>query len=345
MKTLALLVSLALTSACGGTSEDTAAPDPVATVRTASATRGATSDELTVYGAAEAGSGAARALTTQAEAIVAQIIAPNGTAVRAGQTIAILRPSATTILDAIRANSDATTANAALSRAQRLRADGLVSDADVETARAAATAANATRASIGTRNGTLTLRATVSGTVQRLTAKTGDLIAAGTTVATIATGGDLRARFGVDPAVAQRVHSGQPIKLFTVNGTSTASTSVLGIDPQVDATTRLASIYARVPAGLGIGAGESLRARIALAQTVNGITIPYAALFDDGGRSYVYVVTGGVAKARDVSPGSSEGDRIRIVKGLAAGERVVTEGGTAVEDGMKVREDGAKAAK
>jgi RND family efflux transporter MFP subunit len=336
------LVPLALLTACGGAAtEEAAAPEPTATVRTAPATLGATSDELAVYGAAEAGSGHERAMTIQAEAIVTRILVPNGTAVGAGQVVAILRPSATSQLDAVKASSDAVAANAALARAQRLRADGLVSDADVETARAAAVSANATRRSVGQRNGTLVLRAPAAGTVQNLTAKTGDLIAAGTTVATIATGGDLRARFGVDPAVAQRVHPGQPIKLSAVGNGDAVTTNVVGVDPQVDATTRLASVYARVPAGLGIGAGEPLRGSIALGQTSGGITIPYAALLDDGGRSYVYVVSGGVAKARDVSPGNSAGDRIQIVKGLRSGERVVTEGGTALEDGMKVTEDGA----
>jgi len=45
-----------------------------------------------------------------------------------------------------------------------------------------------------------------------------------------------------------------------------------------------------------------------------------------------------VARSRDVSPGNSSGDRVQILKGLQPGEKVVTEGGTALEDGMKVAE-------
>ena len=43
-------------------------------------------------------------------------------------------------------------------------------------------------------------------------------------------------------------------------------------------------------------------------------------------------------------PGSSSGDRIAILRGLNVRERVVTEGGTALEDAMKVREDANTAA-
>jgi multidrug efflux pump subunit AcrA (membrane-fusion protein) len=49
-------------------------------------------------------------------------------------------------------------------------------------------------------------------------------------------------------------------------------------------------------------------------------------------------VRNGVARRVDVSPGNSSGDSIQILKGLNPGDRVVTEGGTALEDGMKVNE-------
>jgi RND family efflux transporter MFP subunit len=349
------LAPLALLASCGGAADNAAsneagaadAPAPVAAVRTALASQGATSDTIALYGVAEAGGESQRALTVQAEATLSRILAPNGTAVRAGQVVAVLTPSATTRSDAVKAGSDAAAANAALARAIRLRKDGLVSDADVETARAAAVSANALRASTAQRNGTLVLRAPVSGTVQNLTARPGDLIAAGTAVATIGALGDLRARFGVDPAMAARIHPGQPVEITPINAATKILSSVSGVDPQVDATTRLASVFTRVPGDQGVGAGEPLRATIGVGGTSQGITIPYSALLDDGGRSYVFVVEGGVAKSRDVSPGNSAGDRIQILKGLQPGERVVTEGGTALEDGMKVREDvpGAAVAK
>ncbi|HYZ47347.1 MAG TPA: efflux RND transporter periplasmic adaptor subunit, partial [Sphingomonas sp.] len=139
MKTIMALAPLALLAACsGGAAEEGEPPAPTATVRTATATLGATSDTVSAYGLAEAGPGGQHALTVQTEARLAEIIAPTGTAVRAGQVVAVLRPTPASQLDVAKANSDAAAANAALARAQRLRADGLVSDADVETARAAA---------------------------------------------------------------------------------------------------------------------------------------------------------------------------------------------------------------
>ncbi len=328
--TLALmLVACGAPQAAAPPGED----EPVALVRTAAAALGSTSDALTLYGAAEAGPGGERSVITAREAILVSILAPTGTSVGAGTAIATFAPSATSRADAARAASDVAVASAALARAQRLRADGLMSNADVEAARGALNTARASQTAAS--GAAATVRAPVAGTVQALTARPGDQLAAGTVVATIAVSGERRARFGIDPAVAARVRPGQPIRLEAIDGSSPIDATVIGVDPQVDPATRLASVFARV---VGVGVGQPLRARIAVGATATGITIPYAALLDDGGKSYVFVADKGVAHKRDVSPGSTAGDRIAILRGLNPGERVVTEGGTALEDGMKLRE-------
>lgn len=341
MKHWTLVVALLL-AGCGAGGDDAsngdATPSPVAQVRTAVAVADTSDGTVSVYGEAEPGPASMHALTVPAEAIVATIAAPTGTAVSAGQAVATLRPSPATRAAIAKAASDARLADAAYARARRMRADGLMSDADVETARAAAASAEATLANLGITGAVLTLRAPVAGTVQGLTAKPGDQLAPGTTLATIGARGDVRARFGIDPSLATRVHAGEAIHVALLDGSHDASVPVTGVDPLLDPTTRLASVYVRLPAGFGVNAGTPLRATIATGPAQAGVSIPYAALLDDGGRSYVFVVRGGLAKSVDVSPGSSASDRIQILKGIRPGDRVVVEGGTALEDGMKVTE-------
>lgn len=335
---------LVLLAACGGGAPDEEKkPEATAQVHTAPASMASSGNDVSVYGTAEAGPGGARAIIAPAEAIVTTVNAPTGTSVGAGQVVVTLRPSPATRIEIARNASDLAIASAAYQRAVRMRADGLVSNADVETARGAFAAAGATSRNLGIRGGVATVRAPGGGTVQGLTVKPGDQVAAGATIASIGAVGDVRARFGVDPALARRIHPGQPISISMMDGSHAATVSVVGVDPQVDPATRLASVYARVPAGSGFGAGEPLRATLAVGASSTGVSIPYAALLDDGGKSYVFVVKGGVAKAQNVSPGNSSGDRIQILKGLNPGDKVVTEGGTALEDGMKVAE--AEAAK
>lgn len=324
--------------AAGTDSEAAAAADaPVAEVRVASAQLGTNSGSVTAYGATEAGPGATQSVVAPAEAIVVSVLAPTGTSVGAGQTIVTLRPSRTSRIEAARAASDAQVANAAYARAQRLRRDGLVADADVETARAAATTARAILANLGIGGGGTTLRAPVGGTVQALTVRAGDQVAGGTSVATIAGRGDIRAKFGIDPALASRIHPGQTVQIQLGAGGAPITAPIVGVDPSADPTSRLASVYVRMPGGYSLAPGESLRATVQTGATTSGLAIPYAALLDDGGRSYVFVVRDGVAKRIAVSPGNSSGDLVQIVSGLQSGDKVVVEGGTALEDGMKVR--------
>ena len=336
---LSFLFALA---ACSSAPTETKASDPVAQVSTATAQTGVSSGAITLYGAAEASAGGIRSLAPQSESIVDRIVAPSGTVVRAGQIVATLRPSAVARLDLARASSDARAANAALARTTRLRSDGLMSNADVDAARATAAAANATVASLGARSDSLTLRAPVGGTVQGVTTRPGDVVAAGTSIATIAATGQLRARFGVDPASARRIRAGQSIRIAPVNAGTPIDALVTGVDTAVDPVTRQASVYAALPAGLQVGPGETLRATVDVGGAATGTTIPYSALLDDGGKSYVFVVVQGVARKRDVVVGNGVGDRITILRGLDPGARVVIEGGTALEDGIKVRDRAAK---
>jgi RND family efflux transporter MFP subunit len=332
-----LILGLALVATACSSADDTATPEPVALVKLAAVSQGGAAQQLTVYGAAEPGPAGKMSLVAPAEAKVIAIDAPVGSKVGQGQVVVRLAASPTTRSDAAKAAADAAAADKALARATRLRADGLVSDADVETARAAAVAANALRASFASRAGGLTLRAPAGGNVETIVVAPGDLLQAGAAVATITRAGDARVRFGVDPDAAQTIRPGLALAIAG-NGARAPLTVVIdSVSPTVDPATKLAGVFARIPASSGIVAGETLTATIDVAAGSNALTIPYAALLDDGGQPYVYVVAGGVAHRRDLAIRPSSGNRVTIVKGLNAGDQVVIEGATALEDGMKVR--------
>ncbi|MES2098124.1 MAG: efflux RND transporter periplasmic adaptor subunit [Pseudomonadota bacterium] len=319
-----------------GDSADTAA-DPVALVKLAVVTQGGAGRQITVYGAAEPGAMGKMSLVAPAEAKVVAIDAPVGTHVAQGQVIVRLAASPVTRADAAKATSDAAAANAAFARAQRLRADGLVSNAEVETARAAATSANALRASFVARASGLTLRAPAAGVVDAVTVATGDMLQPGAAVASVTRVGDVRVRFGVDPDTARLVRPGMVLRIGGDAARAPVTVPIESVSTVVDPQTRLAAIFARMPANSNISAGQALTATIDSGDSASALSIPYAALLDDAGQPYVYVVTGGVAHRRDVATETSSGDRVTIVKGLRLGDRIVVEGGTAVEDGMKVR--------
>ena len=337
MRFFPIILGLALTACSPSTPESKTDPVPAALVQTASATQAGAAEIITLYGVADAGQAGQFTLSSPAESVIATINAQVGTSVRKGQIVAVLRPSAGSGLDRVKAASDARTANDALARARRLRADGLMSDADVNSAGASATAANATLASLNSRQGGLTLVAPVSGTVSMVGGSPGTLVAAGAPVAQMQLAGDLRARFGIDPALARRLARGTSIRILPSGALAAFTVPIDGIDRSADPQTRLASLYARLPASAGVGHGESLRGDIKMVGAIAAVTIPYAALLDDGGQPYVFVIEKGIARRRDVVIATEGEDGVALTRGVNPGEQVVTAGGTALEDGMKVR--------
>ena len=329
---------LALAGCSGSSSTDPSADEPVpaALVKLAPVRTGAVAQSVTIYGTAQNDATNQRTLNAPAEAIVAHFAVPEGNPVKRGQLVVQLSPSPTTKLDIATARAAARTDQLAYERAKRLRADGLVSDAEVESTRAAAQSSGATVASLSGRAGSLSLRAPAAGYIEAYPVSEGELVAAGATVARISRAGELRARFGVDPSLARQLSRGGSLDILRGNGLPPITVPIVSIDPVVDPATRLASVFTRIPASAGIGAGEPLHASVTAETSETGPSIPYAALLNEGGQPYVYIVSGGVAHRQEVTVGASDGSSVAVA-GLKPGAQVVVEGGTALEDGMKVR--------
>ncbi|CDO38328.1 efflux RND transporter periplasmic adaptor subunit [Novosphingobium sp. KN65.2] len=333
--TVSLLLILA---ACSGSSDGRdSAPTPVALVTLATASKGNVAEMLTLYGAVQADSTAQYALSAPVEAIVRDVAMPVGSAVQADEVVVRLEPSPNSRAAMASAAASARAAEQAYARARRLRADGLASDGDVESARSAAITAQAQQDAMTRGARSLLLRAQEAGHVETVSVNPGDLIAPGSTVATLTRFGSGRARFGIDPQAAMRLAPGTRLQLGVAGGGTRVSLPIENIDRTVDPQTRLASVYARIPARLQLGPGQPLTARVPLAESRDALTIPYQALLDDGGQPYVYVVKDGIAHRHDVVLGSSDQQRVAVTRGIAPGDKVITVGGTAIEDGMKVR--------
>jgi multidrug efflux pump subunit AcrA (membrane-fusion protein) len=74
----------------------------------------------------------------------------------------------------------------------------------------------------------------------------------------------------------------------------------------------------------------------------NPILVPVSAVFKDGSGEQAVWVIGSDQKVarRAVKLGEARGDRLEIVDGLGAGDRVAVAGVTSLREGMKVRDLG-----
>ena len=79
------------------------------------------------------------------------------------------------------------------------------------------------------------------------------------------------------------------------------------------------------------GSGEA-------ASASRGITVPAAAVREEGGRSIAWVVRDGKAERRAITVAAKNSDEVAVAAGLSSGERVVVEGAERLVDGARVME-------
>jgi membrane fusion protein (multidrug efflux system) len=324
---------------CKGPTEETA-PEPTAVVEIQPAAHHSMDETLVAYGAVDFLPARTRALTVQVESQVAERFVLPGTQVKAGQPLMRLVPSAASHLDVDKASRDATVAEADEQRQSRLRAQGLATDSDLRTAKAAAQTAMALRDSLNSRIGVhgVTLQAPIEGVVDTFTAQPGDVIAPGTPVIRIADPKALYVRVGLEPEDAVRVKEGQAVTISTLASNPTSVDGRISeVDARVDATSRLAGAVAQPEAGALLVPGSAVRARIVLVTHAEAITVQRSAVLYEDEKPFVYVAEQGKAHRRPITLGLLDESQAEITEGVNVGDAVITGGNYELEDGMSVQ--------
>ena len=115
---------------------------------------------------------------------------------------------------------------------------------------------------------------------------------------------------------------------------------VMFINPAIDPASRSARVIAEVPnTDQALRGGAFAQGRIVLATRPAVLQVPREALLNwnlEQRTAEVFVVTGENASRRQVTTGLTTVGSVEIVKGLAAGDRVVTRGGFAIREGDRV---------
>lgn len=331
---------------CGGAKDEAAAP--TAAVETVAVAQRVLEQTVTGYGPVEFVPGRSTALVVEVESRVAAVLVAAGAQVRAGQPIATLRPSAQTRLDVDRATREAALAANEARRLQRLRDEGLATDAESAAAAAQAATLAQLRDSLVERAGAsheLVLRAPRDAIVDTLAVQPGDLLAAGAPVARLGDARGLQARIGLEADDAARVRAGAAARIrVPQSAAEPVPGRVTSVERRVDRDTHLAAASVALPPDSPLIAGVQVEGRVVVA-THAGLAVPVAALVHDDDLLVVYVVEGGRARRRVVTAGLEDGAYVELLGGVAAGDRVVTVGNHEVTDGMAVRAAGTAAGK
>lgn len=153
----------------------------------------------------------------------------------------------------------------------------------------------------------------------------------------------IRVSFNLPEASLASVRAALSRGAVTVSASVPGGTPMHGtlqfVDNAVDNTTGTILLKARFDnADDRLTPGQFVQVSLPTTRMANAVTVPLPALQSSSKGSFVFVVgAGDKVQQRYVTPGPSTGGRVVIVRGLAGGERVVTEGQMLLVDGSRVQ--------
>lgn len=226
-------------------------------------------------------------------------------------------------------------------RAQTLTERGVGAANTAETAEAQVESARAQVAQVQTTLDAKTLTAPFAGVIGIPRVEVGQYVSPGTIYATLQDLDQMRVDFSVPEQQIGALALDRPVSVSTEVGDFRAPGRIIGIEPQVDANSRLVSVRAEVDNTEGrLLPGQFLRVRVALPPEEGVIAVPQTAVISSLYGDSIYVIRGAEgALTVDqvfVKLGRRAGGLIEVTEGLADGDRIVTSGQNRLSNAAKV---------
>lgn len=182
------------------------------------------------------------------------------------------------------------------------------------------------------------------GTVASISGEIGQVVGAGTPVATVVRDGSREIQIYVPENRLGQISLNQPatITFWALNDLKAAG-HVSEIAPMADSVTRTYKVKVSVDS-MPSQARLGMTAKVALnAGTVKSILVPAGSIYQTGDQKQVWVIRDKKATLVPVKTAGFEGSSVRITDGLSKGDVVVTGGITKLAEGQEVRLESSEA--
>lgn len=210
-----------------------------------------------------------------------------------------------------------------MARARRTQLDSRLAQADQEVRSSEVTRSYAE------------VTAPFAGIVVARQVEPGILAIPGAPLFTIERDGGYRLEASVEESRLSAIRVGQAVSVTLDGADRTLDARVSEIVPAVDAASRNGTVKIDLPALPGLRSGDFGRAAFQLGDHPV-LAIPAAAVTENGQLQSVLVADNGVARTRLITTGQRMKDRVEVLSGLAAGEKVVFPVPTGLADGNPV---------
>jgi membrane fusion protein (multidrug efflux system) len=174
----------------------------------------------------------------------------------------------------------------------------------------------------------------------------GAYVAAGTDIARLDKIDQLKLDFRVPETFLAQLRPGQPVRIAVdAYAGQEFRGAIYAIEPAIDEQTRTVLVRARVGnANLKLRPGMFARVQLRLGVREKAVWIPEEAIVPRGQNAFVFRVDAGKVELVQVSTGMRKVGEVEILKGLAGGDLVVTEGTQRIGPGSAVNVMPAKPA-
>jgi membrane fusion protein (multidrug efflux system) len=179
--------------------------------------------------------------------------------------------------------------------------------------------------------------APISGTIDQMDLKLGQVAQPGSTGIRIVNADVLKVKADVPESYAGSVGTGNSVKIVVPDAHDSLTTKVTFAAKAIDPTSRSFAVEIKLPTRKSLRPNMTAIIKIADYSKGNAITIPVKAVQRSEDGDYVFVNENGTAKRKAVKVGVTYGGQSEILSGLKAGEQLITEGAADIEDGDKVK--------
>lgn len=182
-----------------------------------------------------------------------------------------------------------------------------------------------------------TIKSPISGTVDQMDLKLGQVATPGQTGIRIVNADVLKVKADVPESYSGDVSQGNKVKILVPDANDSLVTNLTFAAKVIDPTSRSFAIEVKLPERKTLRPNMTAILKIASYNKNNAIVVPVKAIQKSESGDFVFVNNNGVAKKLIVKAGATYGGQTEILSGLKTGDALITEGASDIEDGDRVK--------
>ena len=275
--------------------------------------------------------------TPQAPGIVQSITVKVGQHVSKGQILA--RLDAAAVEQQIKGIDAQVALNKSLyERQQKLWAQNIGTEVQLLSAKTQYEATSKQRAALIAQRDMYTIKSPISGVVDAVNVKEGDIASPGNPATSIrvVNSDALKVQANLGENYLGQVNDGDPVNLVFEGRQDTMRTKLTYVSKAVDPISRAFQVEVRLGNNSKLHPNMSCKMQIANYQNNKAIVIPVNVIQKTADGEMVFIADGNKAKSVMIKTGRSSNGYVEVLSGLNPGDKVITEGYEEVDNGEQI---------